>query len=142
MKPRRLHPVFVWLACCVHVAASMAGQLGVVVCRDADGPAHVEWSGEHCCVDDHATPGVGSGVSADDTCSAGQCDDHRVGVGSVVVEARRARVLGDGGFVPFAWAGAGVDLRPVAVRWGVRATPETGPPRQVERGVRSTVLIL
>lgn len=141
-----LHTSSAWLLLWVYIASIVATPLGLLVCRDASGSSHIEWTTVLCCASEpvdvaaHDEPAAESSCAEQD-CDSGACVDRpisqdwlansqqgpRLEVGALMPVASVAEVITD--FWPSDWI--------------ARSVPEsTGPPRQVAQSLAATVLIL
>ncbi|MCL4743251.1 MAG: hypothetical protein KJZ54_13735 [Phycisphaerales bacterium] len=152
MGTARMHFAIAWVALVAQVIAAALGPSGLLLCREADGSTHYEWAGyewagEGCCFDDNepgaisnVVPSAGLGSQACIGCTdqpAGQIPavgTHRPTVGSDYLAQFLALPLTGG------LAGSHLELAPSG-RPVVLPTGE-GPPTQVLRALRATVLIL
>lgn len=152
MGTARMHFAIAWVALAAQVIAAALGPSGLLLCREADGSTHYEWAsyewaGEACCFDGDesdanldAAPSAGLGSQTCIGCTdqpAGQIPAvgaHRPTVGSDSPAQFLALPLTTG------LSGSQLELappgRPVVMRTG------EGPPTQVLRALRATVLLL
>ncbi|MCB9846744.1 MAG: hypothetical protein H6811_12260 [Phycisphaeraceae bacterium] len=148
MGTARCHFAIAWVVLVAQVIAAVLVPSGLLLCREADGSAHLEWVGGHCCSNDGE---IASGIwsaseSADsrgDACI--ECVDELVGHVAAVSKSRPTSDPTYHGLFVAATPDAGVpDSLPQglsAARSPTRAIGE-GPPSQVMRTLHATVLIL
>lgn len=148
VNPRRAHLVMVWLLCWAQLATMLAGSVGVVVCREANGDSHVEWASLGCCVDDHAADRAehnAATIARDaDSCSVEPCVDELLALEPATVNARGRRTSIDTQpATPADPAPGRASITPrMAAAPATLQEPDAGPPRQVACALRTTVLIL
>jgi hypothetical protein len=140
------HIALVWVLTAAQAIGAIAGPAGVVVCREADGSAHVELLGEACCLSELEVS-CSPAVEADDTpdaeraCAGDDCDDSRIGQ-EPALRKPRANAGADHWVDVCVPVACDFDSQPGRVLCvNGRPTSITGPPRQVRCVLRSTILI-
>jgi hypothetical protein len=150
MNPCRPHFLIACLLIAVQAVVALLGPAGLVLCREADGSVHVELAAGGCC---ESAPMAGperasSGGADSDTqalCEVAECRDVPLSQDQLAARSRQGRVLQGGGEVRGTVVVAVVTTGPATTgpklaRWMPASL--AGPPRQVQHGLRATVLLL
>lgn len=148
MGTSRRHFAIAWVALVAQVVAAALGPSGLLLCREADGSTHYEWVGEHCCsdgsvIDPSSATTVESAGDWSQTCIG--CVDDQVGQIPAVSKSRPT-TDSESPELFLAHAPVGV-LSDLLLDGSVAADSPTlpsgeGPPTQVLRALRATVLLL
>lgn len=141
-----LHTSSAWLLLWAYIASLVASPLGVLVCHDASGSSHIEWTTVLCCASEPI------GVAAQDqTASETPCAEQDCDSGACVDQPLSHDWLASSPKGPRFEVGVLTPAAPIAELltalwpsdWIARSVPEsTGPPRQVAQSLAATVLIL
>lgn len=141
-----LHTSSAWLLLWAYLASIIATPLGVLMCRDASGSSHIEWTAVLCCASepvDVATQGQSAAETpcGEQDCDSGACVDRPISQDWLAVSQHGPR-FEVGVLAPTACV-AELNTDNWPSDWIARSVPEaTGPPRQVAQSLAVTVLIL
>lgn len=133
-----------WILIACQSLTALVGSHGLRLCREADGPAHVEWVWADCCASD-----VADQISAADEtprlCSSNTCIDGPIG-SHLSLHCARAASLQQFRSVVFRLhplsANTDVRLQCVTAYSSMARRTAAGPPDPAQRALRSTVLRL
>ena len=140
---QRLQTLLIWLVLSAQAIASVAGPVGLLVCRSPDGSTHIEWASRTC---NDATANLAS--HEDDSihhpCSEGMCVDQPITLDPALpIFKNRMQRLVAGASMPVELPRAMIEaVSPTVTALIDRPAVADGPPEQFRRLLGVVVLVV